>query len=256
MPDFSLQKWYLDIADDHGNVYIGYWAALKWGRLKLNGWQNLWHIPGKGVVTQTRLTRQSPPVFDEMNRLVWKQDNLDGTWESEEKPVEATLVDMGTGKIVWYCTQPKARASIKSPTLSFSGWGYTECLDISIPIWKLPFRTLYWGRCHTDKHYIVWIKWEGKTKQNLVWSNGYCSRDLNIVGDNITGTGFSLELGENIPLRKGKIGPNILESAGKITRLLPKTILSLDECKWYNKGTLETATGIEPAITIYEKVSW
>jgi len=246
----------MDAADNRGNVYIGYWATLKWGRWKLNGWQNLWHTPGKGVVTQTGLTRQAPPSYDGMNRLVWKPDRLDGTWDSEDKPVEATLVDTGTGKIAWHCTQPKARATIKSSKLSFSGWGYTEYLEISIPIWKLPFKTLYWGRCHSDKHYIVWIKWEGKIKQNLVWFDGHYSQHLSMADNKITGTDFSLRLEENIPLRQGKIGPNILQSAGKITRLLPKTILSLDEYKWYNKGTLETSTGTEPAITIYEEVSW
>jgi hypothetical protein len=256
MPDFALRKWYLDAADDRGNVFIGYWIALKWGKLKLNGWQNLWRTSERGVVTQTSITRQSQPGYEGMNRLTWKPDKLEGTWESEEKPVEATLVDIEAGKIVWHCTQPKAQASIKSPRLSFSGWGYTEYLDISIPLWKFPFKTLYWGRCHTNSHYVVWIKWEGKTKQNLVWSDGKCSQDFCIEDNKITGPDFLLKLGENVPLRQGKIGPNILQSLSNITRILPKTILSLDERKWYNRGILETSTEAEPAIVIYEEVSW
>lgn len=246
----------MDVADYHGNVYIGYWAALKWGKLKLNGWQNLWRTPEKGVITQTALTKQAPPAYEGLNRLVWKPDKLKGTWESKVKPIEATLVDTDAGKIIWHCTQPKARASIKSTRLSFSGLGYTEYLDISIPIRRLPFKTLYWGRCHTENHYIVWIKWDGKTKQNLAWHDGECSRDCTIEENKITGTDFLLKLGENIPLRQGQIGHNILRSSGIIPGILPKTIFSMDERKWYTTGTLETGTGAEPATTIYEVVSW
>jgi len=37
--DFFLKKWYLDAADDRGNVYIGYWASLRWRELRLHGYQ-------------------------------------------------------------------------------------------------------------------------------------------------------------------------------------------------------------------------
>jgi hypothetical protein len=30
MIHFGLKKWYLDVADDRGNVYLGYWLQLKW----------------------------------------------------------------------------------------------------------------------------------------------------------------------------------------------------------------------------------
>jgi hypothetical protein len=256
MPDFALRKWYLDAADDKGNVFIGYSVSLKWGKLELNGHQHLYHSPEKGIETQTVITRQSIPEYEGKDRLTWKPGGLVGTWESVEKPVEAILLDTEKGKIAWQCAQPKARANIKSSKLSFSGWGYTECLDITIPVWKLPFKTLYWGRCHTDNHYLVWIKWDGKTKQNMLWFDGKCSRDFTIEDGQITGHDFVLKLGENVPIRQGKIGPTILQPLGNIARLLPKTVLSIDEHKWYNRGILETNSNTEPAIVIYEEVSW
>jgi hypothetical protein len=255
MQNYSLKKWYLDAADDQGNVYIGYCVFLKWGKFELNGLQHFWHSPG-GIKTQTNFTRQSAPAYEREDRLAWKPPGLKGVWESVTEPVKATLLDIEAGKIIWQCMQPKARASVNSAGLSFSGWGYTECIDITVPLWKLPFKTLYWGRCHTNNHYLVWIKWEGKTKQNLIWLDGKCSHDFVIVADKISGDDFLLELGKNVRLREGKIGSTILQPFRNITGFLPKTILSIDEHKWYNLGILQTKSEVEPAVVIYEKVSW
>jgi len=256
MPDFSLKKWYLDVADDWGDVYIGYCVSLKWGKVELNGLQHLWHSPETGVETQMEITKQSAPEYKGENQLVWQPKGIEAIWESADRPIKETLLDITEGKIVWQCTQPKAHASINSSKLSFSGWGYTECIDITVPVWKLPFRTLYWGRCHTDNHYLVWIRWDGKTRQNLIWFDGKCSQDFVIEEEKIIGSDFLLRLGENVPLRQGKIGSTIFQPFGNIVKILPKTILSMDESKWYNKGILEANSKAESATTIYEKVSW
>jgi hypothetical protein len=255
MQNFSLKKWYLDAADDQGNVYIGYCVFLKWGKFQLNGLQHLWRSP-QGIETRIDITRQTVPFYEQKDRLVWKPGGLEATWKSVVEPFEATLLDVKEGKIAWQCTQPKARANISSTKLSFSGWGYTECIDITIPISQLSFKTLYWGRCHTNNHCLVWIKWEGKTSQNLAWLDGKCSQDFVIEADRIYGSEFTLELGENVVLREGKIGSTILQPLRTITGFLPKTLLSLDERKWYNLGILRTEAEIEPGIVIYEKVSW
>jgi hypothetical protein len=256
MSDFSLRKWYMDAADDRGDVYIGYSVSLKWGKLELNGVQHLWRSPGEGVKTQTKITRNCPPEYKNRDKLVWKTGTVEGTWESVEKPIVAILLDTKDGKIEWQCNQPKARATIKTAQLSFSGWGYTECINITIPVWKLPFKVLYWGRCHTKSHSLVWIKWEGKTRRDLIWFDGKCSQEFIIEADKITGPDFRLQLGENVPLREGKLGSTIFPSLGNLTRILPEMVLSVDERKWYNRGTLETAAGEESATVIYEEVRW
>lgn len=256
MPQFSLKKWYLDIADDKGDVYIGYYASLKWSHYELNGYAHLWRSPEKGIETQAGITAQPPPQYKCGNQLTWKPEGVDAIWESACEPITATLLDKGDGKIIWHCTQPKARAAINSSRLSFSGWGYTEHINITVPVWKLPFRTLYWGRCHTDTHHLVWIKWEGEANHNLVWFDGKCIRDIIIEDNKITGYGFVLKLGDNVPLREGKVGSTVFRSLGKIIKFLPKTIFLTDEHKWYNRGILECNSQVEPAVIIHEKVSW
>jgi hypothetical protein len=246
----------LDVADDKGHVYIGYCVSLKWGKVELNGFQHLWRSPEKGIETQLKFTKQSAPEYKEGNQLIWQPNGIEAIWESAAQPVKETLLDTDDGKIVWQCRQPKARASVNSSKLSFSGWGYTECIEITIPVWKLPFNILYWGRCHSDNHCLVWIKWDGKTKQNLIWFDGECSQDFVIEDSKIVGSDFLLNLGENVPLRQGKIGSTIFRPFVNTMRVLPKAILLVDERKWYNKGFLETNSKVESAVTIYEKVVW
>jgi len=256
MADFLLRKWYLDIADNAGHVYIGYCIYLKWGHFEINGYQNLWCSPEKGIRTETKIARVRAPYYDGADRLVWQPTGVKATWESEARPIEETLLKTDDGQIIWQCAQPKARASITSSALRFSGWGYTECIDITIPVWKLPFRTLYWGRCHTEHHYLVWIKWCGRASKSLVWFDGQFSQDF-LIGDNrFAGSQFTLMLGESTPLRQGEIGSTIVRPLGGILKALPRTILSTDERKWYSNGVLNTDSKAEPATTIYEKVSW
>lgn len=256
MPDFSLRKWYLDVADDKGDVYIGYSVSLKWGKFELDGFQHLWRSPSKGVETQTKIARQPVPECRGENQLLWRPVGVEAIWETAGKPIKETLLDIEDGRIEWRCTQPRARASISSSRLSFSGWGYTEYIDITVPVWRLPFKTLYWGRCHTNDHYLVWIRWEGKTKQSLIWFDGKCSRDFVIEDNIIAGSDFLLKLGENVPLRQGKIASTIFQPFSKIVKIFPKTTFLADERKWYNMGFLETGSKAEPAITIYERVLW
>lgn len=256
MAAFSVKKWYMDLANARGDVYIGYSVSLKWGRLEMNGQQHLWRSLESGVQTRTEIKKGFAPEFESTEKLTWKPAGLEGTWESIEKPFEAVLLQNEDGKIVWRCAQPKAHASVRCSGIPFSGWGYTELTDITIPVWKLPFRRLWWGRCHTDNHYLVWIRWDGGTQRHLGWFDGRYSEDLTVGDNRIAGPDFQLELAEGITLRHGKIGSTILYPFEKLGAVLPGTILSIDEHKWYNTGTLRSRAGPESAIVIHELVSW
>ena len=255
MSDFSLKKWYLHAADDQGNVFIGYWIFLHWRFLSLYGYQYLCHSPGKGVITQSELTRQPEPVWQTPDYLTWKNKNLNANWKSAADGIRK-IIPLDKGEIEWNCLQPKAKTNIESPQFSFSGWGYTECININAPIWNLPFKTLYWGRSHSDNHYLVWIKLDGLTKLNIVWYDGKPDNNLVISDTQIRGSNFNLELTENIPLRKGKIISTALQPFKKIIKLFPQKSFLIDEQKWYSRGMLKTDNSSEKAITIKEKVRW
>jgi len=256
MLNFSLRKWYLDIADDKGNVYIGYRASLKWGGFALNGFHHLFRSQKLGVKTRIGLDRSCEPVFTAPGNLAWSDGKVSATWEGCAKSFKKTLFNSRKGKIVWHCLQPKARARVVSPDLSFAGWGYTELIDITIPVWELPFKALYWGRSHSKNHFLVWVKWEGKTMRSFAWLDGKLLNDLVIKEKEVSGRGFKLQLGENVPLRQGMIASTIFGAFEEVTKLLPKNALSVNENKWYNKSFLKIGTKQEAAITIYEKVLW
>jgi hypothetical protein len=255
--DFALHKWYLDITDGFGRVFIGYCVHLKWGQAAIRGYQSLWRFPDGQVTSDTKIGRAPEPSSDMAGCLLWRPTGIEAVWQPAAKSIEEKLLETADGEIVWRCSQPKARASITSSAINLSGWGYAECIDITIPVWKLPFRTLYWGRCHTDNHYLVWIKWEGRTERSLIWFDGNCSQDLVITGNRVAGSQFELELGERMALRKGKIGSTIARPLGGKLEFLPKTVLSLNERKWYCRGVLcASGSRAETGTVIYEKVSW
>jgi hypothetical protein len=228
MPHFLLKKWYMDIADDRGDVYIGYWVTLKWGKFALNAVQHFWRTPEKGIQTQTEIARHKPPEFTAENQLIWQVPGVNAVWQSGNKPILDTLLDIEEGKIVWQCKQPRSRAAIKSSGLEFGGWGYSECIDITIPLWKLPFKTLYWGRAHSQNHYMVWIKLEGQTSLSLIWLDGEKKPDFVIWDSGIRGRGFELKLGHDVPLRQGRIASTIFQPFKKIRRALPSSIFLAD----------------------------
>lgn len=256
MEDFSLKKWYLDSADHQGNLYIGYLLSLQWRTLELHGYQHLWRTPRNGIQTQGGFTQQPLPIWENKQRLSWHPRHLHATWDTIADGLEETLLTTDQGEITWHCAQPKARATIHLPALSFTGWGYTECLEMTLPVWKLPFTQLFWGRCHSENHCLVWITWNGPTARHLLWHNGKLQADWAMSDHHMTGSGWQLTLRETLPIRQGKLLSTIFQPYSHITRLFPEATFFADERKWYSLGQLESQTGSEPAIVIHEEVEW
>lgn len=257
MKDFSLKKWYLDAADQRGNLYIGYHLSLQWQKLVLHGYQHAWRTSKHPVLqTQGGFIQQPLPVWKNRHRLVWQPHHLDAAWDSLADGLEETLLTTDKGEILWRCMQPKAQASINLPGLSFAGWGYTECIEITLPVWELPFNRLSWGRSHSQNHYLVWIGWEGSTTQHLLWHNGKREVDWTMTNQKLVGANWQLHLDDALPLRQGKLLSTVLKPYSNITQLLPQTMFLADESKWYSVGLLESQTGTEPAVIIYEEVIW
>ncbi len=257
MSGFWLRKWYLDAADARGNVYIGYWAAVQWKSLTLSYYQHLWHTTKDGVTCTADLAALPSPDWYADSELRWNTPQVQAAWNSKGiKELSETLLQTDQGEIHWRCLQPKALATIQSSRLSFSGWGYTECIDISIPAWKLPLQTLYWGRGHSDSHYMVWIKWDGVTDQCLLWHDGDRCTQFTLSDTEIAAQAMTLELEASTTLRRGVIQSTVFGSLGRVASLFPNKALLVHEHKSYGKGTIITPGSSEPATVIYERVEW
>jgi hypothetical protein len=256
MSDFTLKKWYLDAADEQGNVYIGYWASLQWRNLSLHFYQHLYHSDEQGIQIESGLTNHAEPKMLGTDQLVWQTPALNARWHSSAKALDETLLCTRQGRIHWHCFQPKAEAKIELSYGSFNGLGYTECIDVTIPPWQFPFSTLYWGRAHSEHDYLVWIQMEGENPQTLVWHNGLRSSELDIRPQEICGEDFQLTLTDSTNLRQGQIGSTIFQPFKNFLQLFPERVLGIYEHKLYNQGRLLTKNRQEKAVTIYEQVHW
>ncbi len=255
MSDFILRKWYLDCVDSRGNVFIGYQVMLKWKKLSLNGYHLLLNSLTDGVKTWGGLGLQQSPVINDGN-VIWKINHLDGRWNKLDPLLRETLHKSNDGEIRWTCINPKAEASVRLPGYVLTGYGYTELIEIGLPIWKLPIKSLYWGRAHSNNHCLIWIKWDGKSENNIIWHNSKRFDNFTINGDVIKGDGFRLSITDTRVIRKGNIASTVLGSFGKYFELLPSKALAVDENKWLGLGKIESGSDHEDATVIFEKVTW
>jgi len=255
-PDFTLTKWYMDVVDEHQNAYIGYWVALTWRKLQLQGDHHLLRTARDGVTTHGGLSALPPPTCESDTQIRWRSDEYTGLWSAAADPIRATLFQSERGAIRWECLMPKARGEIDLPQLSIRGWGYLERLEMTLPVWDLPFNRLYWGRCHTANHYLVWIQWSGATSQSLAWHNGLCLSDLTITDRLIETSECRLTIDHRVPLRQGQLISTIFRPLGAVTKLLPRPAFMAHERKWLGHGTLHVEAGSEPATILYEEVTW
>jgi hypothetical protein len=257
MSDFWLQKWYLDAADPYGNVYIGYRAQVRWRGIGLHFHQHLFRTAARGVWTQSGLARLAAPAWHAPGELRWNAAGVRGVWQAAgPAPIEETLLATDAGTIRWRCHQPKARACIKSAELSFAGWGYSECIEITIPAWSLPLQTLYWGRAHSESHHMVWIQWQGETAHSRLWHDGAREIEFAVAESGVSGRTATLMVDENVTLRQGTVRSTVFGQYEAVAARFPARALLFDEHKWYGRGTLFAEGAVEPATVIHEVVTW
>jgi len=253
---FSLTKWYLDVVGERQDVYIGYWLALAWHNLRLQGHHQLLRTAHDGVSSHGGLGVLPPPDVEGDGRVRWQSDGATGLWTAAADSIGATLFQSELGEIRWQCLMPKARSEVHLSDRSIHGWGYVERIDMTVPVWSLPFERLYWGRCHTANHYLVWIQTSGASSQSLAWHNGRLLADLVISDTLIRTSECRLTIEQRVPLRQGPIISTIFAPLKEVTSLLPRPAFMADERKWLGQGTLHLDDLSEPATILYEEVTW
>jgi len=253
---FALTKWYMDVVDERLNTYIGYWLTLTWRKLRLQGHHQLLRTAHDGVSSHGGLSNLPPPAGEDGSHLRWRSDDATGLWTAAADPIAATLFRSESGEIRWQCLMPKARGQVELPQLSLRGWGYVERIDMTVPIWSLPFKRLHWGRAHTANHSLVWIQLAGATSQSLAWLDGCGLTDLVIADTRIETSACRLAIDQNIPLRHGPLISTVFRQLESVTKLLPRSAFMAHERKWVGQGQLHVGATSEPATVIHEEVTW
>ena len=132
------------------------------------------HLPATGPAREAATLRRVAAPRPEGDAITWHNASLDAaaSWRRDAPPIERCLFQGAAGEIAWTCHMARARATVQIGDAQLAGLGYIESLRLSVPPWRLPFRTLRWGRHLSAEHCLVWIAWTGGDERCWVWLDG------------------------------------------------------------------------------------
>ena len=149
---------------------------------------------------------------------------------------------------------PGGRASVAA----VDGFGYAERLRLTIPPWRLPIRTLRWGRYVSAQRSLVWIDWTGESACRAVFLNGRPATAVRVDDDGVElagGTRATFDRG--LIVRSGTLGRTVLGAIPGLRSAAPARIFQVEECKWRSRTLVSAAGGeSEEGWSIHEVVRW
>lgn len=219
---FVLVKWYLDLVTDDGSALVLYAAGLHWGPVRLGYSSVLRTSPGVRSRARWTIGRVRWPSY-EGDALHWGDERLGvrGEWLRAAPPIQCTLAR----GIHWHCHMPRAQAVVRTDDQELTGFGYAECLRVTVPPSLLPFHTLRWGRHLSAQHSLVWIAWTGATPRSWAWLGGVAVPQAMVTDTGLAGLpeGRALELRSSQEVRDRRI-----------------PFVGLHEHKWLSRSAIVT----------------
>ena len=244
---FELSKWYGDCISEGGDVRIAYCAQVRYGRLKVH-YSSL--LDGESVSHSLRPCR----IVDEGQTLFWDAPGVRAKWTRQDAPLRATVFESEEGVVEWWPVMPKGAASMNG----VRGLGYAEHLRMTIAPWKIPIRTLRWGRFLTPKTTLIWMDWQGPFATRIVFLNG-----RRVLAEAIDDSALLLDNKVRISfdrayvLRQGDLGSTVFAAVPGIGRIAPARMLRVDECKWKSRARMQVpGEPAEDGWCIHEVVNW
>ena len=258
---FLLRKWYLDLITSDGTVLILYAARLRWRTLRL-GYASVLHAaPAEPRWEEATIRRVEEPRL-QGNVLRWQSDMLQvrGLWRRDTPPIRRTLARGRDGVIQWTCHMPRARASVTCRDAALDGVGYVESLRLTILPWKLPFRTLRWGRHASDRHSLVWIDWggAGRDHRRWVWFDGHEEYDTALTESGLSGLagGGELHLEGSRDVRDRRVLATLTDVVPALARLVGP-LAGMHEHKQVDRSSIVRAgQPLDHGWTLHEVVTW
>jgi hypothetical protein len=238
---FSLDKWYMDVVADDGEVLVAYAAEVHLFALNLHYASILQHR-GKERRAVASLRKATPEVEGRTLRWDSRALGVRGTWSAETpgEGTKETLLEKDGGTVEWDCLMPLARVEVELAGRTLRGLGYAEHLTMSIAPWDLPLEELRWGRFTAEGASVVWLDWRGPHQKKIVLKHGARvdglveERLIEVPADEAR---LTLEAGEVI--REGALGSGALGAIAEIHPRLPSKLLAMVERKVVAPATLE-----------------
>lgn len=253
--EFSLVKWYMDCVTDSGDTAILYCADLHWRGVHL-AYSSVLSVLGESVESHSsmaryRLSSSSDQILVEFPRL-----HISGKWKADAAPVQRTVYENASGSVLWNCLQPGSAVSLRVGGRELTGLGYAECLTLTLPPWQLPMRQLRWGRFVSPDDSLAWVDWQGEYSTSFAIHNGRECETLSVSDSEIAIHGATLRMEESFPLRAGRLGSTVLPGAPMLGKLLPRSLLKIEEQKWRSRGILNSQNRSSHGWVIHEVVHW
>jgi len=253
-----LLKYYFDCHIEDGEaIIIGYSASLKLGIIT---------IPYSCIIYK----KKSEPLFQKQSlfrgnmtegkrSILWENSRLsfEGTWEGGTDTGAQELFLSKNGYIKWHCTNNGADVKINWNGKEYSGKGYAEYVDVTLPLWKLPFTELKWGRwiSDTDNEAVTWISWSGIKNENIsrIWGENYTENsEIIYTDDEIRLGNRKIEIMNKKSIRDEIVSRSILGRKDIFSFLLSKKLRNIDEKKYFSEGIMDGKKGK----ILYEEVIW
>ena len=257
-PSFLLEKWYLDCVAENGDSAIVYVATLHWNKLLIH-YGSLLTVLSNRIHSAFSLRRcRSPQLDADSVTLALSHLGIEGTWRALRAPVRRKVFESNDGSVDWHCHQPISQVELLiRGDDKMSGLGYAESLTLSVLPWRLPLEELHWGRFLSDQHAIVWIDWRGLHQWRTVIQDGEEQpvQSLSESGMQFT-TNSKLDLDRGKELRRGPLGQTVFGGISRLAGLLPRNMLSVEECKWRSRGVLQRGDEQVSGWAIHEVVKW
>jgi hypothetical protein len=254
---FHLTKWYLDCIGENRQVLIAYWAELRWRRLAGHYASAMFFSDGRCSEHSSVRTVPAPRISG--GNLQWSCDALGirGEWRSLGlSPHPRVLFRNGCRILEWKCVQPLAEAKVRCGTRLIGGYGYAECITLTLAPWELPIQELRWGRAHFPGRSAVWIDWTGAEPMRLVLVDAEEVEGVRISDDLVSTPAATIRLTDRRALREGPVGHTTAGSVPGVRQALSKAGLLIEEHKWLSRATLEEHGTLSHGNAIHEVVRW
>ena len=261
MQAFSLTKWYVDCVAEDGSTAIAYWSAIAWHGLELTS-----HSVSLRPIGAEPLERSSaksvPPPASDGGTITWDAVPLACrlTCQSLTPAFTTRLLDCADGTVEWHCESARGDVSVEcSDRETLRGAGYVECLNVTLPPWRLPIDTLRWGHwmSASSSRSVVWIDWCGPRPLTLLVVDGQL-RQAGLVGDErIEAEDVALTLTDRHTLYSRSLLDTMGVLGPVLGPLLPTGWLAMEDRKWRSRGTLyASGRPDESGWVIHETVRW
>ncbi len=234
-----------------------YAAKLEWRSILLHYSSLITHIRG-AAKSESSLRGFEPPSFESgVTELNLPHLGFRGRWTTLSDPQKRTIFEDENGSVDWLCVQPNADCQLDLPGQErMPGLGYVECLTLTIPPWELPLEELHWGRFLNHENYVVWIDWRGPYHKRLVLRNGEEQMVQALTESSIVFAGGELNLDRQTNLRQGRLGQTVFSALAPLRKILPNTMLAVQEEKWLSRGGLVCDGRRHSGWAIHEVVTW